>query len=284
MAQGGTPVVQQRRLRAELRRARDAAGRTQKDVAGALGWSTSKVIRIETGAVAVSTSDVMALLHYYGIKDDRAEELLAVTRAKEEMWWDKYAYFGQAFLNMLSYETSASHIRQFQNLVVPGLLQTREYAQAVMEAYTPDSKMVADGMTVRMRRQDLLTEDGPEYTVVLDESVVRRRVKDTRVQLDQLVKLRKQAGHPRISIQVVPFTAGVVAAMRVSFAIFEFPSDEEDHVVNIEHPHQMALIRDDAEVASDYLESFSDLQDIALSTEESAKFLDTLIDELEREV
>src|SRR5882724_4529399 len=122
MAQGTTPVVAQRRLRAELRKAREDAGHTQKRVAEDLGWSLSKVIRLETGATSVSTSDAMALIHYYEITDrERIDDLLSVTRAKERAWWDEYSdLYGQQFLNFLAYEDSASRIRQFQTLAVPG--------------------------------------------------------------------------------------------------------------------------------------------------------------------
>src|ERR687887_268850 len=104
MGQRETSVVRQRRLRTELRRIREESGRTQKVVAEALGWSTSKVIRIETGAVIVSTSDVMALLHYYRINDpDLAEDLLAATRVRDEGWWDEYrGYYRQQFVNFLA--------------------------------------------------------------------------------------------------------------------------------------------------------------------------------------
>jgi transcriptional regulator with XRE-family HTH domain len=123
MAQGTTAVVQQRRLRADLRRTREANGHTQKQVADELGWSLSKVVRLETGATAVATADAMALIHFYGIKDqERVDEMLAVTRSKTPAWWDEYSeFYGQQFLNFLAYEDTASRLRQFQTLAVPGL-------------------------------------------------------------------------------------------------------------------------------------------------------------------
>ncbi|MBA8927768.1 transcriptional regulator with XRE-family HTH domain [Kutzneria viridogrisea] len=278
-------MVQQRRLRAELRRARDEAGRTQKDVATALGWSTSKVIRIETGAVAVSTSDVMALLHYYGINDERADTLLAVTRAKEEAWWDSYrTVFGQQFLNLLAYEDSSSCIRQFQSLVVPGLLQTPDYARAVITAYGVEPATAEMGIKVRLRRQELLTSDRcPQILVVLDENAIHRRVGGPAVMRDQLRRLKELGEHPRISIQVLPFSSGVLPAMKASFTIFEFPEDEDEHVVNLEDPHNWALIRDDAEITSRYLESFDVLQEAARPAAELGAALDPLIESLDRE-
>src|SRR5256885_4093000 len=141
MAQLETPVTQQRRLRAELKRAREQSGMTQKEVAEALDWSPSKVIRIETGAVIISTSDLMALLPHYGVTDrKRIDTLVEVARAsRKQAWWDDYRpYYDQQFLTFLGYEASTIRMRAFQALLVPGLLQTPAYTNAIMRAYTDD--------------------------------------------------------------------------------------------------------------------------------------------------
>lgn len=279
MAQGPTPV-EQRRLRAELRRMRDEAGQTQKMVADKLGWSMSKVIRIETGAVNVSTSDVMALLHHYRITDpERTEDLLAITRGRGVAWWDKYGdVYGQQFLNFLGYEDSASRIRQFMGLVVPGLLQTKEYARALFEAYYPTEPATVDrAVAIRMQRQDILTRDGAaSASFVLDEAVFNRSVGGAETMLGQLSRIKEAAKLPNISVRILPFSAGVHRAMRGSFTIFEFPSETEDYVVNLEDPHRDVLIKDDPEVSSDYLESFDELQDIASPEEETPSIIDQI--------
>jgi transcriptional regulator with XRE-family HTH domain len=152
MAQGGTRVMQQRRLRAELRRIRSTTGYTQKAVAEALNWSASKLIRIETGVNQVSTSDVMALLHFYDVGDQaRTEELIAITRTKERMWWDNYRDFlSQQFINFLDYENSATRIRQYMAFVVPGLLQIEEYTRAVIAGHYEDPESIERGVRVRI--------------------------------------------------------------------------------------------------------------------------------------
>src|SRR5918999_1854346 len=118
---GQSSVVRQRRLRVGLRRIREQSGHTQKTVAEAMGWSTAKVIRIETGKVNVSTSDLMALLHYYGITDTAmADDLLAVTRSEVDGWWAEYlSDISQTFLNFLGCEDSATRISQYITHVVP---------------------------------------------------------------------------------------------------------------------------------------------------------------------
>jgi len=289
MAQGTTPVVQQRRLRAELRRAREDAGHTQKRVADELGWSLSKVIRLETGATAVSTSDAMALIHFYKITDqDRIEDLLAVTRARARSWWDEYTgVYEQRFLNFLAYEDSASRVRQFAGLGVPGLLQTKDYARAVFEAYLHEESRIERAIKVRMRRQQILerandTPDDTKFDFMLDEAVIHRLVGSAGVMIEQLVRLKglNDTGNPSISIRIVPFAAGVNPGMKGSFTIFEFPFEDEDFVVNAEEPNSDVLIRDNPETASNYVEAFYELDEIALLKEESSKLLDSVIRDL----
>jgi transcriptional regulator with XRE-family HTH domain len=291
MAQGETPVVRLRQLRTELRRLRDEAGHTQKTVGESLGWSISKVIRIETGAANVSTSDLMALLHFYGVTDpDRTNELLAITRAKEESWWDQYRdVFSQRFLNFLAYEDSAARIRQFNGLSVPGLLQTEGYMRAVFREALTDKHQdqvsneveLERAVRVRTRRQQLLTrESGPELLIVLDEAVIHRWVGGPDVMRAQLTRLKEAAEHPRIDLRIVPFTRGIHHGMRDSFTIYEFPSDDQDYVVNVENPHRDVLINNDLETSSKYVEVFYEVQDIATPKGEVSKIIDPVIDRM----
>jgi transcriptional regulator with XRE-family HTH domain len=282
MAQGTTPVVAQRRLRAELRKAREDAGHTQKRVAEDLGWSLSKVIRLETGATSVSTSDAMALIHYYEITDrERVDDLLSVTRAKERAWWDEYSdFYSQQFLNFLAYEDSASRMRQFQTLAVPGLLQTPDYARGVFKAYLVAESRIDLALKVRLRRQQLLTlPDGPEMTFMIDEAVIHRLVGGPEVMIEQLTRLKavNEMDNPSIVVRVVPFSIGVNPGMKGSFAIMDFPADEDESIVNVEEPNSDVLIRDNPETTSNYVEAFLALEDLALSKAESTELLESVI-------
>ncbi|HEV2781025.1 MAG TPA: helix-turn-helix transcriptional regulator [Actinophytocola sp.] len=282
MEQRETSVVRRRRLRVELRRIREESGRTQKAVAEALGWSTHKVIRIETGAVNVSTSDLMALLHFYGITDSTVtEELLAVTRTRVAGWWDEYrSYFSQQFLNFLGYEDSAICIRQYMGDLVPGLLQTEEYARAVVSDYQPDGEQTDRETMVRMRRQQLFDRPhGPEFQYVLDEVVVHRWMGGREAMLRQLARLKELAQHPRVSIRIVPFSEGMYPGMQVSsFTIVELPS--EDGVVTlVEDPHRDVIV-DDPETSSNYISKFSKLQQIACPEGEVDKIIDPVIERM----
>lgn len=287
MAQVGTRVMRQRRLRAELRRLRERAGDTQKTAAQSLQWSTSKIIRIETGAVTVSPSDVMAMLHVYDVDDKTlADELVAIARSKDEMWWDAYREnHSQQFLDFLDYENAATRIRQYIGYVVPGLLQTEDYATALINGYTEDKEIARRGVELRMRRQQRLSEkDGPHAWFVLDEAVLHRWIGGSGVMRDQLTYLKEVARVPNITIQVVPFKTGMHPGMIGSFTIFEFKYDgENDYIVNVEDPHREALIRDDPETTSKYVKSFYELEDFAVGGDELDALIDPMIEALRHE-
>ena len=175
-----SPAVQRRRLRAELRRARLEADLTQDQVAAAMDWSLSKLIRIENGSVGISTNDLRAILQYYKITDsDRTAELLAMARsARERSWWSEYRDIAsKPVLQVIEYEAAAIISRNFQPQVVPGLLQTEEYARAVLgQLNSQSSRERVDSLVhIRMRRQELLDRaDPPLLFFIMDEPVVRR--------------------------------------------------------------------------------------------------------------
>lgn len=267
------------------------AGRTQRQVAEDLGWSLSKVIRQETGAQNISTADVMALVHYYGITDqDLIGSLLAITRAKEHVWWwDEYRdTIPKWFIEFLGYEDSATSIRQFQSLSVPGLLQTEAYARALFTAgVEPPNTELA--LRIRLRRQQiLLRENCGEFQFIVDEAVIHRVNGGREVMFEQLRHLRKLNDRQHISIQIVPFTAGVKAILNGSFTIFDFAGASSngtgavdiDYVVNIEGlpPHLESLIHDNPESTSSFVEAFYSIRDMAATKEQTNDLLDAGID------
>ena len=285
MIHGGIPVVQLRRLRGELRRARESADLTQKQVANDLGWSVSKMIRIETSAANISTSDVMALLHYYKITDaERANDLIAITRTKDETWWwDEYRdIFGQNFINFLAYEDSATRMRQVQLFTVPGLLQTESYARALFARL--DAETVELGVQVRLRRQELLSRrNGAEMLFVLDESVIRRLIRPT-VMTEQLLHLKELNGQSHISIQILPFAAGLTTGIGGSFTIFDLPGETDgslDYVAIIEQPKSDIPIPDNQETISSYVDAFSEIHELALSKPDTNELLDSVVNRLQ---
>jgi transcriptional regulator with XRE-family HTH domain len=281
---GGSRVMQLRRLRAELRRMREAAGHTQKAVAESLGWSVSKVIRLETGAAQVSPADVRALLHFYGVTDgDHSDRLLSITRAKDEMWWTTYRqFYGQQFLDFLDYENSAAQVRQCISFAVPGLLQTKPYMRALFDGYMEDPERVQRAVEVRSRRQEILRpERGKQFWFVIDEGALHRWIGGLEVAREQLEHLKTVGGQENVSIRIVPFAAGMYPGLRGSFTVFEF-SEDEDPIVNLESPHRDVLVRDDLETTSDFLESFYALDDYATRDGDLDAALDSIIDKIQR--
>ncbi|MET0136699.1 MAG: helix-turn-helix transcriptional regulator [Kibdelosporangium sp.] len=281
MAQGENPVVQQRRLRAELRRIREDAGQYQKDVADALEWSVSKLIRIETGAVSISKTDLIALLHHYGVKDQkRVDNLVDVARhSRQTAWWDKYRdQFGAQFMTFLGYEASALLIRQFQALTLPGLLQTKEYATALMTSFGNEPEQINRGVAVRLERQRLFDQPKPpEMFFVLDEAVVRRWVGGADVMRAQLQRIKELNRLPNVSIQIARFNIGAYIGMKGSFTVFEFPYEENDYAVLLEYAHRDVLVQNNPEEASNFVETFYELEDVAAPTSETDKIIDEIL-------
>ncbi|WP_158581657.1 helix-turn-helix domain-containing protein [Actinomadura spongiicola] len=280
-----SPTVRQRRLRVELRKARDEASLTQEQVAERLDWSLSKVIRIESGAVNISTTDLRAMLAFYGVAEERINELVQLAKAaRERTWWSGYKkILSQQYYDLIGYESAAGIIRQYENLIIPGLLQTQEYAQEYLKNDLPpehstDAEALVD---VRMRRQEILEiDEGPKVFFVLDEAVVHRQIGGPGVMRDQLRHLIEMTNRSHITIEVVPFTAGANPGLRGSFTILEFPSAEDDDVLHLESPGFMRVTRDLQDAVVTYRERFERLREVSLKPEGTAVLLNRLADSL----
>lgn len=278
------PTVLKRRLRRELRRARDAAGLRQADVAHAMDWSPSKLIRIERGDVSVSTNDLRALLGHYGVKDKgKVNGLLDLAKlSRGASFYDQYAdLLKPGFKEYLAYEASASVIRQYDPVLIPGPLQTEEYGRAILEhmaGFGPDE---ADKLwAVREHRQEALDrDDPPEMLYVLDEAALRRRVGRGQVMRYQLEWIKELATKLHISIQIIQFSRGAHPGLAGNFILLEFADPNLEDLIHLENINQIT-IRDDTELIARYIDRFEQLQELALSREDSLDYLDVLIREM----
>jgi transcriptional regulator with XRE-family HTH domain len=274
-----SPLVERRRLRAALKQARLDVGLTQEAVAEQMDWSLSKLIRIETGAVGISTNDLIALLHLYDVKDARRVRAL-VAQAKEarkQTWWSKYrAVLEPTYFQYIEFETSASIIRAYQTLVIPGLLQTEGYATAVTQRnrFDPDPKTVKTLVEVRMRRQELLLDRSspPLLFFVLDESIIHRLAGDEELRQAQVEKLIHMADRPEITVEIVPFSTGIHRGIIEDFNILEFDGNDSD-VLHFEGARMASFTRDEADEIALYRELFEEMRHLSLGPKGTRDYL-----------
>ncbi|MFJ5988841.1 helix-turn-helix transcriptional regulator [Lentzea sp. NPDC092896] len=279
-----SPVVLQKRLLGELKQTRDELGLSQQAVADAMDWSVSKLIRIEKGENKISVTDVQALLFHYGVRDDdRVTELVGMTRAirqSKSAWMEKYrGSFSEQFAKYVELETAAVRIRQSQLNVVSGLLQTPDYAHALVKSYGNTDAVVERGVEIRMHRQSVLDPDGPEISIILDESVLHRVIGNEGVLRRQLQRIKEVASLDHVTVQILPFSAGIHPAMKGSFSILEFSEGEEDFALLLEHPGRDELMTAGPEL-KEFLNYFIQLEDFALPAGETPKVIDRRLKEL----
>ncbi|MEU2421472.1 helix-turn-helix transcriptional regulator [Streptomyces sp. NPDC007851] len=275
------PAVRRRKLGTELRLLRTGAGLTSGEAARLVGWHQSKVSRIETGASGVKPADVRLLLDAYEVPEGQLRELLLVLAGSEDTagrhhWWHAYrGVLPPAYRDFISLESQADTMRTLETSVVPGLLQTPEYARAV-------TRVAADGLDdealdtlveVRLARQDVLRGDPPlKLSAVLDEAVLRREVGGPGVMARQLERLTEAARLPQVRLQVLPFAAGAHVGITGPFVIFSFPSTSDLDVVVLDQLTS-SLYLERKEDLQAYAEAFNTLQIHALSPEDSLDYI-----------
>src|SRR6516165_10720076 len=276
MVDGGSPLVQRRRLRSELRSAREAKGLTQDQVAHEMDWSLSKIIRIEGASSSISANDLKALLSLYGITEsERVDSLLTLAKAgRERSWWSAYRDAAPSLLlQLIEYESVASAIRQFETLFIPGILQTEEYARAVIQNYYDDEGPGSDKLRalveLRVRREGLLnSEHSPSFNFMLDEAAVSRLVGGSSVMRSQLRRLIAVAEKPNVTVEIVPFSAGLHPGMRGPFEIIEFVDSLDKDIVFVETPRG-DIISDDPKETKSYRDAFDRLEKTSLGPRDS---------------
>jgi transcriptional regulator with XRE-family HTH domain len=280
-----SPVVQRRRLRTELRRARLEAGLTQEQVATAMDWSLSKLIRIENGTVGISTNDLKAILAHYKITDEaRTAELLALSRgSRERSWWTDYPQASSRLIQLVEYESASAIIRSFEPMLISGLLQTEEYADTIIRTLTPQATPteVKTGIEIRIKRQQLLQQSEiPLMFFIMDEAAVRRLVGGKEAMRRQIQRLLDVSDVPAVTIEVVPFSAGAHPGMQGPFQLFEFPDAVDDDALYLESPGDSRWNRDDQEEVSMFRDRFEVLRKLSLGPQGSIDFLHRLMAEL----
>ncbi len=245
-----------------------------------LGWSTSKLHRLESGRSRISTDDLEDLLDLYGVHSPQREALIQLGRdARKRGWWTKYAdVFTGSYMSM---ESEAAGIR-INAHVVPGIFQTADYAREVVTrtrpAITPED--AERRVAARIARQEALFSrtDPPEIHVVLDEAVLHRQVGGPAVTRGQLTTLIEAGARPDVTIQVLPFAAGANAGMDGKFALLAFPHPDDPPVAYVEGLMGDVYVEDSEEVGRFSL-AWTHLVTQALSPADSARMISTLTKE-----
>ncbi|MFS0696246.1 helix-turn-helix domain-containing protein [Streptomyces nitrosporeus] len=224
-------TIRSRRLGSDLRQLRRRSDMTAEAVGSELGFSQSKMSRIESGDVRVSRTDLKALLALYEVTDEQqiAAFLEAAKDARSRGWWIAYEdALPREYRDFIALEGTATGIRTFEGMIVPGLMQTPEYTRHIITAgpaVLPPGH-VDSLIKVRMERQSILDgEQPPKIWVIVTEGALRQVVGGHAVMLDQLHHLTRLAERSSITLQVLPFEAGAHAGVQSSFWLFDFPTD-----------------------------------------------------------
>lgn len=231
-----SPTVRRRRLAAALRRLRDQSGMTIDSVAKEAGISKSALSRMENAQVSVSVPNASALLRVYGVDGDDLEAMLQIAReARKRGWWQSYSeVLPDWFETYVGLEAEASEIRTFESQLVPGLLQTSDYARAIIHAEHPEASSEEVNRRVELRMKRQANENRARLWVILDQAVLMRPVGGAKVMTAQLKRLREEADKPGTTIQVLAFDAGEHGSMGSSFSILSFPEPGDEPVAYIE--------------------------------------------------
>jgi transcriptional regulator with XRE-family HTH domain len=264
-AQPGTgPTVLRILLGSQLRLLREAAGITREDAGYAIRASGSKISRIELGRVSFKERDIADLLELYGVAGAESATLVELAKeANSPGWWHKYGdVLPDWFSVYVGLEEAASLIRLYEVQFVPGLLQTADYARAVVRLGQPGATPaeIEHRVSLRLGRQELLTKPGgPRLWAVVDEAALRRPLGGSEVMRAQLVRLIEATREPNITLQVVPFRSGGHAAEAGAFTIMRFPEPDLPDVVYLEQLTSALYLdkRDDVERYTEVMERLS---------------------------
>jgi transcriptional regulator with XRE-family HTH domain len=277
------PTVRQRRLAQALREVRHEAGLTQDAVAARMGWHTSKLFRMENArSPRVDWLDVKELMEMYGVRSPHREALIQLARdTRLRGWWTPYRdVFTGSYVAL---EDESSAMRLYCPELVPGLLQTEDYARTVIRAVRPgyDDENVERRVTARLARQKMLLDRArpPALGLVLNESVLRRLIGGRAVMAAQLRALAEAAQRPQVTLQVLPFSAGAHASLEGGFVLIKFPEETDPDVVYVEGI-MGDLYLESVEEVKRYQAAFERNQAVALGPRESSEFISAAAREL----
>jgi transcriptional regulator with XRE-family HTH domain len=276
----GSPTVRRRELGALLRNLRKEKNLTVEQVTAHLLCSASKVSRIETGQRGATLRDVRDLCDLYGVTDQaERDRLITLAReGKQQGWWQSYDL---PYGTYVGFESEAVSIKDYDSAVIPGLLQTADYARALHEAAIPQrsapeltSEVIDQRIEARLRRQKLLTRTGPgplQFWTILDEAALHRIVGSVDVMRAQLGKLIELSKLSNVTVQIIPYSAGAHPALDSTFNILEFNSSVPS-IVYVEGLVGWIYLERKEDIDR-YIEVFGILSQMALTPEKSVELI-----------
>ncbi|MDR6323222.1 helix-turn-helix domain-containing protein [Actinoplanes couchii] len=274
------PTLRRRRLGAELKRCREAAGLTQQDVSRHFEWHSAKVTRIETARVAVTPRDVRDLLTLYNVRDQSYREALVelARMSRERTWWTDYRDIMRPG-NFVGLEAAASAVRAWEPVIVPGLLQTPAYMRSLMKSGRPldPEEHIDRRIALRLTRQGRLRSERPlEFSAFIDESVVRRVIGGEDVMADQLRHLIEVSKLPNVFLRILPLTVGEHLFLGGSVTLLEFRETTHMDVVYMEG---LAgdLYEEQPDMVDWYRQEFERLSAKALDHRTTIKMIESLL-------
>ncbi|MEU3791904.1 helix-turn-helix domain-containing protein [Streptomyces fructofermentans] len=276
MASSVNPTVRRRRLGQELRRLRELKGMTAEEVAERLLVSQSKISRLENGRRSISQRDVRDLCGVYEVEDVRiVDSLMQMAKdSRQQGWWHSFGDIPYSVY--IGLETDAASLRVYDPLVVPGLLQTRPYAESLIAGALPEAAAVDidKRVQVRLRRQERISdpENPLRLWAVLDEAALRRTVGNKQVMIEQLEHLVEMSHVPHVTVQVIPFSMGAHPGVSGQYAILEFPDAADSSVVYIEGVTS-DLYLEKANDVQKYSVMYEHLRAQALNADQSREFI-----------
>jgi transcriptional regulator with XRE-family HTH domain len=274
------PTLRRRRLGAELKRCREAAGLTQENVSRHFEWHAAKVTRIETARVAVTPRDVKDLLTLYGVGDQEYREALVelARLSRERTWWTDYRDIMRPG-NFVGLEAGATIMRAWEPIIVPGLLQTEAYMRALIRTgrATDSPQSIDRRVSLRLTRQARLRGSRPlTLAAIMDESTVRRVIGGEVVMQEQLRHLIESAQLPNVTMQIMPFSAGEHPFLGGGAALLEFAETTHLDVVYLEGLAGDYYEEQPSEVAR-YRQEFERLSAKALDHRMTIKMIESLL-------
>ncbi|MGV9394207.1 helix-turn-helix domain-containing protein [Streptomyces olivaceus] len=277
MPAGGRPTVRSRRLGTALKQYRQAAKLDQPQAAEIIAASQARVSRLESGHVTARVIEVRLLLDAYGVEDlavrAKLEELAKHSRNRG--WWLEHAaHVRPDYLDHIALEDDATYIREWQQVLVPGLLQTSAYTEAVIRTSPTymEPERVAQLLKVRESRQAKIEEGGARYSAIIWEAVITHPLVSADVHREQLSAILEVGDRKNVAVQVLPFSVGALATVTSAFSTFSFDSDPVVEAVALENLRGTSVLEGPEDLAA-YANMYDLLRSSALAPEASAKLI-----------